>query len=119
LNRLETVNELLLWSLLYTLILYTEFIPEAYERYQLGWILVVLLILIIAVNGIYVGNKVRELLKKRCAGKCKNKCLGPVKKHPMAQKEKDKIYATALSRVMERQKLRDNSQVENEVPDQI
>ena len=49
-NNLELFNETLTLLSTYTLFIFTEYVPEAYARYLIGWVLIGIMIVILVAN---------------------------------------------------------------------
>ena len=64
-NTIEFINETLVLTNCYFLVLYTEFVPDVYMRYTLGWWNIGLIMLMILVNVITIGsNNLYNLYRK-------------------------------------------------------
>ena len=50
-NRLELANELCILLNTYFLIVYSDFVPDAYARYQMGWYNLVIMIAQVIISG--------------------------------------------------------------------
>ena len=55
-NTMEIVNETLVLANCYFMVLYSEFVPDVYVRYKLGWINIALIGIMILINVIMIGG---------------------------------------------------------------
>jgi len=64
-NRIELMNEACTLLCTYSLITFSDFVPEAEVRYNCGWVLVVFVLMQILLNlGIIIGSSLIEVIRR-------------------------------------------------------
>ena len=62
---MELINEILVLGNCYFMVMYSEFVPDAYVRYDLGWFNIVLIALMILINVVMIGsNNIHNIYRK-------------------------------------------------------
>ena len=66
LNTQEIINEMMVLTTLYVLFLYTEFVPEAAIRYNIGWGHIGMLVLNVIFNLGFMSREIGRTAKLKC-----------------------------------------------------